>query len=191
VALVSPEDHPRLSRYRWSFDPTTGYARRTLRDRATGRTHPIYVHSLVAGVSDCKGVFVIVDHRDGDRLHCGRHNLRRCSAAENARNRRKPAAKSSRYKGVTYCRRPEGKPPLTRPWRARIKFEMLPLHIGYFATEEEAAHAYNAMARCLYGEYARLNRLDPPPEPGPAPQPKISRSREVVPMRTASSLFRR
>jgi hypothetical protein len=45
----------------------------------------------------------------------------------------------------------------SKPWRARLKDG----HLGYFATEWEAAEAFNAAALAEYGEFALLNVRQP------------------------------
>lgn len=42
-------------------------------------------------------------------------------------------------------------------WACAIRFKYKRIHIGYFDTAEEAARAYDAKARELYGDNARLN----------------------------------
>ena len=68
----------------------------------------------------------------------------------------KPSIRSARtgalpYKGVVRSR---------NGWVARIGHEREVRYLGYFATEEDAARAYDAAARELRGEFARLNFPD-------------------------------
>lgn len=44
-----------------------------------------------------------------------------------------------------------------KPWRAGISVNSKILHLGYFATENEAGEAYNKAALFHYGEYANIN----------------------------------
>ena len=72
--------------------------------------------------------------------------------------RRKSAGASSSYKGVG---RDKTNP--NKPWAAYIKYEGKKRRLGRFATEEEAARAYDAAAREMFGsDKARFNF----PEPG-------------------------
>jgi hypothetical protein len=73
-------------------------------------------------------------------------NCRWATRSQNCQNRRKASA--SKFKGV---RRIAGS--LQRPWQARV----LKKHVGVYATEEEAARAYDAKALELFGEFACLN----------------------------------
>lgn len=94
---------------------------------------------------------LVTDHINGDSLDNRRHNLRNCTHAENARNRRKQTTASSPYKGVY----PE--PSKTSPWRARIWLDDRNTNIGVFKTAEDAARAYNEAALKHFGEFAYLN----------------------------------
>jgi hypothetical protein len=82
--------------------------------------------------------------------------------------KRAPWAKSGMkgviYQGTTVNTRGE-RVPLERPWRAYITHQGRMVTIGYFATKDEAARAYNIQALQFYGEEAWLNPVsaDCPP----------------------------
>lgn len=98
-----------------------------------------------------------VDHINGDTLDNRRANLRQCTTSENHRNsgKRYTSMSTSRFKGV-------GKR-VTRAgrdrWRAAIKDNGRNLYLGTFDTEMEAVMAWNAAAKELHGEFARLNEV--------------------------------
>lgn len=90
-----------------------------------------------------------VDHINGNTLDNRRANLRRCTNAQNIRNSRKYRSGSvSQYKGVTTSR---------GQWRAQICCDYKKYNLGTFATEEEAAMAYDREAVKRFGGFARLN----------------------------------
>ena len=62
-------------------------------------------------------------------------------------------SRSSEYKGVTWH-----KP--SKKWHAQIRHNGKHIHIGSFKDEKEAGRAYNAKAKELHGEYAKLNVID-------------------------------
>ena len=102
------------------------------------------------------------DHRDGHSLNNQRDNLRWSTQTEQQRNRGPKESShgtpsKSQYKGVSPIML--NKPGRSRPWRARIKIpeKHSQISIGYFATEIEAAQAYDAAARQYFGDFARLN----------------------------------
>lgn len=86
-----------------------------------------------------------VDHIDMNGLNNRRDNLRLVTPMQNAGNQRRSKSSSTGFKGVTKQR---GR------YRARIRFNGKPIHIGYYATEQEAHKAYCAKSLELYGEYA-------------------------------------
>jgi hypothetical protein len=49
------------------------------------------------------------------------------------------------------------KRPLSKRWKASIGFKRQEIFLGRFATEEEAARAYDAAAKALFGVQAKLN----------------------------------
>lgn len=63
---------------------------------------------------------------------------------------RKSKICSSKFVGVSINNR-------RKKWLAQISYNNKPIHIGYFANEEDAARAYDKKALELYGENAKLN----------------------------------
>lgn len=92
------------------------------------------------------------DHINGDGLDNRRSNLRPATTAQNQMNRSHYG--KNRFKGVSKVKRNRSK-----PWQVRVVVDGKHTHIGMFATEEEAARAYNAAARKHYGEFARCNEV--------------------------------
>ena len=87
-----------------------------------------------------------VDHRDNDGLNNRKTNLRCATRRQQLQNRRK-VSKAQRYKGV---RRAHSK-------ACRYTASINHTHLGTFATEEEAARAYDVAALKYFGEFANLN----------------------------------
>lgn len=148
VAIVDDEDYQRLidmGPWNASKGTNTYYARR-IETRPIRKT--IRMHRLILGIDDSS---IQVDHINGDGLLNIKDNLRICTHQQNNYNQQKQKGKhSSIYKGV--CWRCD-----CLKWRARITIDNHRTTIGHYDSEEEAAIAYDSMARSLYGEYARLN----------------------------------
>jgi hypothetical protein len=78
-------------------------------------------------------------------------NCRWATRKQQMRNTRKRRdAKTSRYKGVSWCAN-------VRKWRVQLHMNGRPIHCGLFDDEVVAAHCYDEMATRQYGEYAHLN----------------------------------
>lgn len=139
IALVDAADYERLSARLW-YLTSAGYA---ANGGGRGGSPVTLMHREIMN----SGPGELADHIDGNRLNNTRANLRVCDAAQNARNSR---PKPGTFKGVW---RPKNRP----SFRAAIKLGGRALHLGTFATAEEAARAYDAAARVHYGEFAWLN----------------------------------
>ncbi len=150
AALVDDEDYEELSKDKWyASQHRSGsyYATRSTKRDASGNHRTIYMHRQILGVSPGEHV----DHANHRTLDNRRVNIRKCSRSLNNANAHKRKGCSSRFKGVTWCKR-RGK------WTARIKCEgRKRKHLGYFGDEIAAARAYKAEAIIQFGEFALLN----------------------------------
>ncbi|MCI0551283.1 MAG: HNH endonuclease [Anaerolineae bacterium] len=144
VALVDDADFEYLNQWKWHY--AAGYASRNS-SRIQGRRKPIRMHRVIMQAPDG----IEVDHIDtNNKLDNRRQNLRLCTHVENMSNQKRPANNKSGYKGV--CWRPD-----RNKWQCSITSKDQRIHVGYFLTAEEAAHAYDAKARKLFGVFARTN----------------------------------
>lgn len=93
-----------------------------------------------------------VDHINGNKLDNRPSNLRAATFAQNSRNYKKPSGRNSKFRGVY---KPNGSP----SWVAAINCSETKkkLHLGCFASEIDAALAYDAAACQKHGEFATLN----------------------------------
>lgn len=149
VALVDDEDWPVAAGLPWyaleqerKGRITGPYAFTPIR-LSDGRQTSLYMHKLITG-------WPMTDHIDHDGLNNQRYNLRPATRAQNQQNQRLQPPASSRYKGVSRARG-------ARKWRAAIGINGKHCYLGLFASEEEAAIAYNVAAIQAYGHYACLN----------------------------------
>jgi hypothetical protein len=142
-ALIDRDDAALVLPYRWRCAPNNGipYVKARTRD---GRT--LYLHRLILQVDD---PLLTVDHVSTNALDNRRCNLRLATRGQQQRNQRAIQA-SSAYKGVSWDAR-------CKRWCAQIRADGRATWLGRFCSEKDAARAYDAAARDLHGEFARLN----------------------------------
>lgn len=144
VALVDVEDYEWLVALGgWCVDRNKKHLTYALR-WLNGST--VRMHRLILDAP--KGVFV--DHINGDGLDNRRRNLRLCNYAENGWNVNRSVRGVSRYRGVSWSK-------VAKKWKAEIMIEGRRVYLGYFECEADAAVAYDEVALCYRGEFARLN----------------------------------
>ncbi len=93
----------------------------------------------------------MIDHVDGDGLNNCRANLRPVTQSQNSANQRKVRGTSA-FKGVSFDKN-------RNMWAAEIGCGGKRFKLGRFKSETEAAAAYNAKAREVFGEYGRYNEI--------------------------------
>lgn len=99
----------------------------------------------------CYGVY---PNNQLDHINCNRkdnriNNLRLVTKFENAQNSKIRHNNKSGYKGVSWHQH-------VQKWTAQIQCNKKHIHLGYYATPEEAYAAYCKAAADLHGEYHRL-----------------------------------
>ncbi len=146
-ALVDDKDVDRLKSYNW-------YALRVPHGfyvicniKKDKKTTTMSMHRFLLNAPDG----VDVDHKDHNGLNNQRANIRLCTRSQNMMNQRcGQKNEASIFKGV--CASNRGK-----PWRAKLRIGRNHVSLGNYATEEEAAMAYDEGAQELFGEFACLN----------------------------------
>jgi hypothetical protein len=146
IALVDDEDAGRVMQYNWqAWYDRRSRQYRVSRTGANGKA--VHLPRFIL----CAARSTDVDHRNHEPLDNRRENLRSCTTSQNLMNQRlRNGPKASRFKGVTWYR-------ARHKWRAQIMLNYRNIGIGDFNDEIEAAHAYDAKARELFGEFARPN----------------------------------
>jgi hypothetical protein len=140
VAIVDADVADILSAHRWSAlirPDGTAYAHRRVNGRA------VYMHRVIA----CAPRGVEVDHINGNKLDNRSENLRLATSTQNKAN---AGPRSGSYKGVSFDK-------ARGQWRARVMVGGVERFLGRFASETDAARAYDVAAQEIFGEFARLN----------------------------------
>lgn len=132
--VVDEEDYDRISKHKWYFDSSNGYAR-------NGELG--YLHRFI--LQPPKGKYV--DHKDKDKLNNRRSNLRVCTNAENIRNSSVRVNNTSGATGV-WWRSDRNR------WVAEIKLDYKKITIGRYKTKDEAVEARRQKEIELFGEFS-------------------------------------
>lgn len=149
-ATVDADDVPLVTAYKWhAVKGGDGLW------YAVGRKK-LYMHHLFIP----KEEGFVVDHINGDGLDNRRSNLQLISQAQNiSKARYTPRTdKTAPFRGgVSLHYTNNG---VSRPWAAQISVRGKKTFLGYYASPEEAARAYDQAALDLRGSCARLNFPD-------------------------------
>jgi len=119
------------------------------------RSYPTRAHQVAWYLTHGEWTIKDIDHIDGDGTNNKLSNLRLATRQQNLSNKRKCKKETtSKHKGVH-----KTKHLIAKPWRATITDPATSkyLHIGYYATEDEAAKAYDAKATELNGQFVYRN----------------------------------
>lgn len=117
------------------------------------KTETIYLHKLIAEkflINTKTKKKNLVGAKNGNKLDCRMENLVYRSRSVASRKR-----KTSSKVGYTGVYKENNR------YRAVISVDRKSVHIGMFATAEEAALAYNKKSRELYGEDGKINIIKP------------------------------
>jgi hypothetical protein len=150
LVLVSPEDKHLLVDYKWTAKgrslEAVWYAQSARCWREAGKTGSL--HRIIT-----EHKFPLIDHCNRNGMDNRRSNLRPATNNENSYNQRKRLNGISKLKGAGS--RPNGR------WHARIRADGRVIDLGIFATENEAATAYDQAALLHHGEFACISPLEP------------------------------
>jgi hypothetical protein len=127
IAVIDASDADAVLTCRWAVD-TYGYVHRSIR-LGGGKQRNVLLHRQLMGLEHGDGLQI--DHINGDKLDNRRENLRVCTNALNAQNRREGYG-SSQMRGVAWHK-------ATGKWAAYATAGGRKHHLGLFDSEREAA----------------------------------------------------
>jgi hypothetical protein len=144
-AMVDDSDYEWLNQWKWGVKPSAKTTYTNRYDQSKSPPRMTYMHRLI--MPDAAGKHIDhIDHIDGNGLNNQRSNLRTCTQAQNAMNRRLASNNTSGFKGVIWDKS-------TNKWRVNVKR----IRVGYFTCLIKAARAYDQAAIKHFGEFAKLN----------------------------------
>jgi len=149
-ALVDNADYTYLARHKWSAHEKHGtiYAERRL--VVGGKQAILHMHRIIMGLADGE----LGDHKNGNGCDNQRHNLRACSTKENIRNQKTRSTNKTGFKGVSWKSNQS-------KFVAQITVDGKNLNLGCHICPMRAAGTYNKAASEAFGEFARLNIIQP------------------------------
>ena len=96
---------------------------------------------------------LVVDHINRNPLDNRKSNLRICSYKENSFNKSIRVDNTSGIPGVSFHK-------TNKKWRAKIKYNNLTIHLGYFEDINEALINRRVAEEILFGEYSPNEKLE-------------------------------
>lgn len=146
---VDDDDFDLVKQFVWRVDKW-GYVVTSIHNKSKGTCFVMKMHRLIMGnVGDLN-----VDHINHDKLDNRKSNLRACTFHQNSMNKKIRIDSKHPYKGV-YSQHKHGK----TKYFARCRGSEKHVYTKGYDTIEEAALAYNAIAKDMFGEYACLNEV--------------------------------
>ena len=144
-ALVDNKDYAFLTQWKWHYI-SPGYAARNSKMVDGVRPSKILMHREINKTE----TGMDTDHEDNNGLNNQRFNLRDSTRTQNNTNSAKRKNKTSKFKGVCFCKR-------SKKWKSRIQTVNGNINLGDFKNEKLAAKAYDAAAEKYFGKFARHN----------------------------------
>lgn len=110
----------------------------------------VKAHQVAFAMANGRWPVSPIDHINGDRTDNSARNLREVTPMQNSWNAAGKKTRRSSFKGVGWNRK-------LGAWTAQINANGKRSHLGVFASETDAAAAYDAAAVTIHGEFARIN----------------------------------
>jgi hypothetical protein len=155
-AIVDDEDYPYLSRFKWYYHRLPDGEEYAATGMYVGkRTFNIPMHYFL---TERKNGLVIL-FKNKNSLDNRKENLLMVSASESRHQTRKYKMRDDNHTGIRSKFKGLCWHPVLKKWQVSIIKGKKRTYVGVFASEIDAARAYNEKALELYGELAYQNQI--------------------------------
>lgn len=148
-AIVDDDDFETVNAYRWHARKERYHFYAVRSAKIAQKKITVRMHRFILGLKDGDGIKV--DHRNGDGLDNRQRNLRKCTVAENNRNRGIGKNNTTGFLGVSVARNRKSK---NLRWRAIIYFNNKRINLGSFGSPQEAAQVYKKASIKYHGKFS-------------------------------------
>lgn len=130
--IIDYVDYDCIKEYKWSLN-TDGYAKTAIKGSTRSLQKILFPNMLM------------IDHKNKNKLDNRRQNLRECTFIKNGQNRKIGVNNTSECVGVYRC---------NEKWRAYIKYNKKPIHLGIFFEYNQAVKARKEAEKKYFGDFA-------------------------------------
>lgn len=143
---IDKEDVEKCTKLTWHYAKNKDS--KYIQTRIKGKM--IKLHRYIMKIDDSN---IIVDHKNRNTLDNRRDNLRICDYEKNSFNKSIRSDNTSGVVGVDYNKN-------AKRWRAKIKYNNVTIHLGYYVEIKEASINRRIAEEILFGEYSPNEKLD-------------------------------
>lgn len=143
---IDKEDMEKCSKLTWHYAKNKDS--KYIQTRIKGKM--IKLHRYIMNMNNSN---LVVDHINRNPLDNRKSNLRICSYKENSFNKSIRVDNTSGIPGVSFHK-------TNKKWRAKIKYNNLTIHLGYFEDINEALINRRVAEEILFGEYSPNEKME-------------------------------
>ena len=146
IVKIDKNDLEKCSKLTWHYAKNKDS--KYIQTRIKGKM--IKLHRYIMNMNNSN---LVVDHINRNPLDNRKSNLRICSYKENSFNKSIRVDNTSGIPGVSFHK-------TNKKWRAKIKYNNLTIHLGYFEDINEALINRRVAEEILFGEYSPNEKLE-------------------------------
>ena len=145
IVKIDNDDLEKCSKLTWHYAKNKDS--KYIQTRVKGKM--IKLHRYIMNIDNSN---LLVDHINRDTLDNRKSNLRICTYQQNSFNKSIRIDNTSGITGISFHN-------INKKWRAKIKYNNLTIHLGYFEDINEALINRRVAEEILFGEYSPNEEL--------------------------------